>query len=195
MYCRNCGEPILESESKCSACDAINGEGVDYCNVCGGHTTERTDYCRRCGAKLKTIVPKQVRVDRFNEIQRQVKSCKRTQGILKFAIVLSIIAIAVLVLVFIGREQPNNIPEPPSSSTLSPNAYIHETYMRRIGDTYYYSSDISDEVAEYWIQSREILSYILMAVIVLVGTFIDLLVQKSKYKRLLKALKEAKNVL
>ena len=194
MYCRNCGEPISEKEVKCLACNTTNGEGIDYCNICGGYTTERTKYCRGCGAKLRTIVPKKIRAERYKEIVKQVNVCKKKQSFFKAAVTLSIIIIAVLVVIIAVREEPDNIPEPPNRSTLSPNTFYHDEFLR-VGDTYYYSSDISEEVAEYWIQNRKILGYVIISVLVLISTFIGLFLEKSKYKKLLVVLKEAKNVL
>ena len=80
MYCRNCGEPISESATRCSACNTMKGEGVDYCHNCGGYTTERIDFCRGCGAKLKTIVPQKIKLERYKQIQKQVNACKKVQG-------------------------------------------------------------------------------------------------------------------
>ena len=62
MYCRNCGEEILEKELICKKCDTKRGEGVNYCHNCGRRTSDRMDYCHNCGAKLSKIIP---------QIQRQ----------------------------------------------------------------------------------------------------------------------------
>ena len=188
MYCRNCGEPISESSTRCSACNTIKGEGVDYCQNCGGYTTERTDFCRGCGAKLRTVVPQKIKVERYKQIQKQVNFCKKVQGILRFFVIGSIIVTVVLVIALVFRNQPNNISDP------------FYTYSLEFGeDEIYQPNDYMNyadaNVQEYWAQSRQLIAYIVMSFIVFVGTSIDLLIQKSKYKKLLKALKEAKNVL
>lgn len=188
MYCRNCGESISESAIQCPECNTIKGEGADYCQNCGGYTTERTEFCKHCGAKLRTIVPQKIRMERYNQIQKKVNSCKKRQGILKFFVIGSIIAIVVLIMIFVFREQPNNIPDPFYTYTLE----FGEDKIYQPSDYMMYADA---NVQTYWAQSRQLLSYIAMSFIVFAGTSIDLLIQKSKYKKLLKALKEAKNVL
>lgn len=194
MYCRECGKQITDNTLTCGQCGTKRNEGVNFCQNCGYHTSERTDYCQHCGAKQNTIIPLKVKKERVMALQKQLKTSNKVQRILKFFVVGSVIATIILIMLFVFRPQPDNIPEPPNSSTLSPNAYVHDS-LQRVGNTYYYSSDISDDVVEYWIQSRQIIGYIVMSVLVFIGTSIDLLIQKSKHKKILKALKEAKNVL
>ena len=188
MYCRNCGVTISEKSTRCSACDTINGEGVNYCQNCGGHTTERTDFCRGCGAKLRTIVPQKIKVERYQHIQKQVNACKKIQGILKFCVIGSTIVTVVLVMALLFREQPDNIPNPFFTYTLE----IGEDKIYQPRD---YMNYADANVQEYWAQSRQLIVYIVMSFIVFTGVSLDLLIQKSKYKKLLKALKEAKDVL
>ena len=188
MYCRSCGEPISEKAIKCLECNTVNGEGVDYCPYCGGYTTELTEFCRKCGAKLKTILPQRVKIERYNEIVKQIKSCKKIQGILKFFIIGSVVATVLFAMILVLREEPSNIPDPFYTYTLE----FGEDKIYQPSD---YMNYADDNVQEYWAQGRQLISYIIMSFIVFVGTFIDLLIQKSKYKKLLKALKEAKNVL
>lgn len=194
MYCRNCGAVINDTDRVCSKCSTKKNEGTKFCQNCGYHTTVKTEFCLNCGAKQRTIVPQKIRNDRIAKLQKQEKLNKKLQKILKFVVVGSAITAVLLILILVLRPQPDNIPDPPNIGTLSPNSFIHDSFLR-VGDTYYYSSDISDDVAEYWIQSRKIISYIVVSLIVFFGTFIHLLVEKSRYKKILKALKEAKNVL
>lgn len=194
MYCRACGNKINDSDIACHQCGVKKGEGFNYCQSCGYYTTQKTEYCSHCGAKQRTIIPLKVKKERVVALQKQIKASSKVQSILKFFVVGSAIVTVILIMILVLRPQPDNIPEPPNSATLSPNTYVHDSLLR-VGDTYYYSSDISDDVVEYWLQSRQIISYIIMSVLVFIGTFIDLLIQKSKYKKILKALKEAKNVL
>ena len=194
MYCRNCGEAIAESSTKCLMCNTINGEGVDYCCNCGGYTTEKTEFCKKCGMKLKTIVPRNLREERVNETQKKVDKYKKIQDILKALIGVSVFIVVVLVCVFVLGEQPDDIPEPPAYSDLSPNASVHDGFIK-VGNTYYYESEISSDVAEYWVKNREILDCIVVLAFFCVGTFVDLLIIKNKYKKLIKELEEGKNVL
>lgn len=180
MYCRECGNEISVNTISCSKCGTKRNEGTKFCQNCGYHTTERTEFCRNCGAKQNTIIPQKVKQERVIALQKQAKATKKVQSILRFFVIGSAVATLVLILALVLRPEPNNIPEPPSSTSLSPNSFIHDS-MQRVGDTYYYSSDISDDVAEYWVQSRQIISYIFMAILVFIGTSIDLFVQKSKY--------------
>ena len=64
------------------------------------------------------------------------------------------------------------------------------------GNTYYYdSSYVSDEVVEYWVQGRALIGYIVCSFVVFIVSLVNKLLWKKKYKRLVVALKEAKNVL
>lgn len=191
VYCRNCGTVMNDVDRLCSKCSTKRDEGTKFCQNCGYHTTIKTEYCSNCGAKQKTIVTQKMKNDRFAELQEKEKATKKVQNIIKFFMFISAIAAVLLVLILVFRPQPDNIPDPPNSGTLSPNSFIHDSFLS-VGDTYYYSSDISKDVAEYWVQSRNIISYIVTSLIVFIITFIESLVLKSKYKKIRKALKEAK---
>lgn len=123
--------------------------------------------------------------DRIAELQKQEKKTKKAKSILKFLMVGSVIATVLLILILVLRPQPDNIPDPFYSYTLEFGADT----ISQPSDYMHYADG---NVQEYWQQSREIISYIVISLIVFIITFIDLLVQKSRYKKIVKALKGAK---
>lgn len=123
--------------------------------------------------------------DRIAELQKQEKKTKKAKRILKFLMVGSVIATVLLILILVLRPQPDNIPDPFYSYTLEFGADT----ISQPSDYMHYADG---NVQEYWQQSREIISYIVISLIVFIITFIDLLVQKSRYKKIVKALKGAK---
>ena len=185
MYCRECGNQMPENALKCPECGTRRGEGFDFCNHCGEYTTERMEYCRHCGAKLDTIVPQKILKERALDLQKRVKSAKTMNKILKFICVGSVALMVLLILILVLRPEPSNIPSPRKSDELL-----------RVGNTYYYdSSYVSEEVAEYWVQGRALISYIVCSFVVFIVSLVNKLLWKKKYKKLVVALKEAKNVL
>ena len=90
-----------------------------------------------------------------------------------------------LILILVFRPEPSNIPDPRKSDELL-----------RVGNTYYYdSSYVSKEVAEYWAQGRALISYIVCSFVMFIISLVSKIAWKKKYKKLVVALKEAKNVL
>lgn len=185
MYCRECGNQISDNTLKCPDCGTNAGEGFDFCGNCGQYTTERMVHCRHCGAKLNTIVPKKILKERVMDLQKRVKSAKKINSILKFVCMGSVVVMVLLILVLVLRPQPDSIPDPRKSDE-----------FLRVGNTYYYdSSYISTEVAEYWAQGRALIGYIVCSFVVFISSLVNKLSWKKKYKKLVMALKEAKNVL
>lgn len=193
MYCRECGNQIPDNALRCPDCGTKTGEGISYCQNCGNLTSFKTEFCFHCGAKLKNIMTQKMKNERLAELQKKAKFNKKLMKIEKFIAAVGIVVAVVCIAVLVLRPEPANIPDP-SSMYMSPNASIHDS-MQRIGNTYYYSSNISDEVAEYWVQSRALISYIILSVFMAFVSFIGFLIQKSAYKKIIKAIKEAKNVL
>lgn len=185
MYCRECGNQISDNSVSCSKCGTQKGIGVSFCQMCGFHTSEKMEYCLNCGAKLHNVVSPKMKKDRLLDLQKKTKSAKRMNNILKFICVGSVVVAIILILILVLRPEPSNIPDPRKADE-----------FLRVGDTYYYdSSYISQEVAEYWVQGRALISYIICSFFVFIIALVNKLLYKSKYKKLLKALKEAKNVL
>lgn len=185
MYCRNCGNEMPDNALKCPDCGTKRGEGIDYCDNCGQYTTEKIVHCRHCGAKLNTIVPQNILKERALDLQKRAKSTKKMDNILKFICISSIVVSVLLILVLVLRPEPNNIPDPRKSDE-----------FLLVGDTYYYdSSYISEEVAEYWAQGRALISYIVCSFFIFIVALVNKVSCKKRYKKILKALKEAKNVL
>lgn len=123
--------------------------------------------------------------DRIAELQKQEKKTKKAKSIVKFVMLASAIATVLLILILVLREQPDTIPEPFYT-------YTHEFGADTISQPSDYMHYADSAVQEYWQQSREIISYIIISLIVFIVTFINLLVQKSRYKKIVKALKGAK---
>lgn len=193
MYCRECGNPLPESAITCPNCGTRKDEGANYCQNCGFHTTEKTDYCLSCGAKQRTIVSQKMKENQMNNLRKSAKFHRTMLKINKVVALLSIISIVILVFILIVRPVPENIPDI-STVKMSPNTYIHESpYMMKIGDTYYYDiSVISEELANYWIQGRTLLSYIILSLFISFVSFIELIIQRCKYKKILRRIKEVK---
>lgn len=191
MYCRECGNPLPESAITCPNCGTRKDEGANYCQNCGFHTTEKTDYCLSCGAKQRTIVSQKMKENQMDNLRKSAKFHRTMLKINKVVALLSIISIVILVFILVVRPVPENIPDI-STVKMSPNTYIHESpYMMKIGDTYYYdTSVISEELANYWIQSRTLLSYIILSLFISFVSFIELIIQRCKYKKILRRIKE-----
>lgn len=185
MYCRECGNTVPDTALKCLECGTRRDEGTKFCQNCGFYTTIKTEFCLKCGAKQRTIVSQKMKNDRIAELQKQVKMNKKVQKILKLVVAGSAIAAVLLILILVLRPQPDNIPAPFYTYTL-------EFGADNISQPSDYLRYADSNVQEYWLQSRNIIGYIAISLIVFIGTFIDLLVQKSKYKKILKALKETK---
>lgn len=189
MYCRSCGNELSPTASVCIKCRTPRGEGVNYCHNCGYHTTINTIHCSDCGAKQRTIITQQMKKAKLDEIQKKVKHHQLMMKIGKVMSIISILAFVILFVVLEARPEPDNIPDI-EDMNFSSNGFIHDGFLRA-GDTYYYdSSIISDEVAEYWVQGRTLIMYMVFAVFIFIGSFIDYLVQKSAYKKVLKKAKE-----
>lgn len=191
MYCRNCGSEISDNAVSCSTCKTKTGEGINYCANCGFHTNIKTEFCLQCGAKQRTVVSQKMKDDQMNDLKKRVKFHRTMLKISKVITLLSIISIVILVFILVARPVPDNIPDI-STVKMSPNTFLHESpYMMRIGDTYYYdTSVISEELANYWIQSRALLSYIITSLFVFFISFIEVIVQRHTYKKILRRIKE-----
>ncbi len=174
MYCRTCGNQMSETATICNQCKTKAGEGTKFCRMCGYHTNINTEFCSNCGAKQ--IVTQQTKLTKINQLQRQAKTEKKFMKIEKvFAVVGFILAIA-LVVVMVIRPQPEM------------NGYVAQPWLSN-KVVYGY------EVQSYWAESRELLLYAFMSLLMSIGSLISYFVQKSKYKKILKAIKEAKDVL
>ena len=171
MYCRNCGVNMPDQALICAKCGTPKGEGANYCQHCGFLTTEKTEHCRRCGAKQTTKIPQRVKNEK---IERLAKSLKRNTKLKRIFGWISVgtLLIAIAMFAYMAlRPEPANIPEFGTAS------------MTRVGDTYFYDSSlISDEVAEYWVQGRELLMGSLGYLFISFATFICFLVYKHSCK-------------
>lgn len=188
MYCRSCGNKIAENAVKCPKCGTRAGEGVEFCQNCGFHTNERTEFCLHCGAKQKNILPKKIKEDRVKTLQKQLKTRKNVVRVLRFVTIGSILIAVICFIMVVFRETPQNIPEPFVQYSLewgTDSVSVPSDYMPYA----------DRNVQEYWEQGRKLIGGMLLSIVVAIIAFIDLLIQKARYKRIQKALKEAKNVL
>jgi len=187
MYCRECGNKLSENAVSCSHCGTNKNEGANYCQNCGFHTTVKTDFCANCGAKQKTIIPQKVKNAQKVVLQKQLKFNQTWLRIERIIAVLGIVSAVVLFAVLILRPEPDNIPDP-SNMYISPNTFIHDA-MHRIGNSYYYDdSYISQDVAEYWVQGRELILCIVLSLFISVSAFINSIFHKHKCKKIKKNL-------
>lgn len=176
MYCRNCGNTILSNEMTCRKCGVTKNEGTKFCQTCGYFTNEKTEFCSNCGAKQKTIITQKMKVEKLQELLKQAKTCKTFMKLEKWcSIGLLILAIGLFVY-SVTRPAPDD---------------YSVSIMQGTGTTWHNDPN----VLFYWRESQEHLIYILSCLVGAFGSFLGYLAEKSKYKKIIKAIKEAKNVL
>lgn len=183
MYCRNCGKEIPDNAVFCNICKTKKGEGTKFCHACGFRTSIKTEFCINCGAKQKTIVTQKMTNEKVEQLQKYARSCSAFMKIAKTVALISIIIAAILFIVMAVRPSPDNVPDPNT-------AYFREG---EFFDDYIYSADYN--VQEYWIQGRKLFMYIGFSLFVFIDSIIVYFVEKRKYKKTMKTIKEEKNVL
>lgn len=191
MYCRACGNQVSDNDSVCAECGTKIGEGTKFCQTCGFHTSLKTEFCFQCGAKQKTVITQQMKEEKIEHLQKQALSTKRSLKMLRFFMFGSILMTAILFIVLVGRKSPDNIPQP--FVVVENEGTIPSNYSVKAPSDFIYYAD--GNVQEYWMQSRKIISYMVISLFVLIFSFVDSLLHKKRYKKLLNQLKEAKNVL
>lgn len=55
MYCRNCAEPLADSDIVCPVCGYAVGTGFNYCGSCGTPTEPGELVCQLCGNSVNAI--------------------------------------------------------------------------------------------------------------------------------------------
>lgn len=174
VYCRACGNHMSEKDMICNECKTKAGEGTRYCRACGYHTNIDTEFCSNCGAKQ--VVTQQTKINKVNLLVKQAKNEKKFMKIEK---IISIVGFSFAILFFVimvARPQPEM------------NGFVAQPWLSN-KVVYGY------EVQSYWAESRQLLAYSFMSLLMSICSLISYFVQKSKYKKLLKAIKEAKDVL
>lgn len=53
MFCRNCGNEVVEKAVACMKCGLAPHDGNKFCNECGKATAERAIVCVSCGVSLE----------------------------------------------------------------------------------------------------------------------------------------------
>lgn len=53
MFCRNCGEQLVENQAVCLKCGVAVGNGKSYCKYCGAAVNENAAICLSCGCKIE----------------------------------------------------------------------------------------------------------------------------------------------
>ena len=61
MYCRNCGERILDEQEFCHKCGIKAGDGNNFCPKCKKRSTPADKFCGGCGISLLNT-PKIVKI-------------------------------------------------------------------------------------------------------------------------------------
>lgn len=134
--------------------------------------------CEMC-FRQQNIVTKQVNEKSLKALQKQAQSIAHTRKILKCIMLIGILMIVILIIMLLCRDNPTNIPD--------------AFYTGRVYSDYMYYAEAN--VQEYWAQSRQIISCIFTMLLVVIGTFIYSMTQKKKYKKIIRQIKEIKNVL
>lgn len=52
MFCRNCGNELLEGAEFCTSCGANPLKGNKFCNACGVEVRPEAEVCVKCGVRL-----------------------------------------------------------------------------------------------------------------------------------------------
>ena len=60
MFCRNCGQELLEMREICLNCGAKPSAGCNFCPACGAQTVPQDNACLKCGAKLANAVAEEI---------------------------------------------------------------------------------------------------------------------------------------
>ena len=55
MYCRNCGNEMVDNAVVCVKCGVAAGQGISYCPQCGVQTPPAATFCTNCGVALQNI--------------------------------------------------------------------------------------------------------------------------------------------
>lgn len=176
MYCRECGNQMPDTMVMCDKCGTKKGEGVRYCQTCGYHTSEQTQFCFNCGAKQRNIITRKMQDAKIAELNKQAKTSRTFMRMEKLC---SILFLGLAVAIFIY-----------SVTRPAPEDYSI-SIMQGTGTMWHNDPN----VLFYWKESQEHLVYILTLLGGAFCSFVGFLVEKSRYKKLLKAIKEAKNVL
>jgi RNA polymerase subunit RPABC4/transcription elongation factor Spt4 len=54
MFCRNCGNEVVERAEICLKCGAKPLSGFGFCQTCGAVTSQQQEICIKCGVRLKS---------------------------------------------------------------------------------------------------------------------------------------------
>lgn len=172
MYCRNCGAAMNDMDRVCPKCNTKKGEGINFCQMCGYHTSIKTKFCLNCGAKQKIIVTQQMKAEHLELLHKQAKTTKLFMKVDKvFAIVGLLLAIMLFVFL-ISRPEPD--------------------FGNSISIPYWSKVVYGYDVQIYWAQGRKIVAYMCLSLLLSVSSVVSFFVQKSKYKKIMKLIKEEK---
>lgn len=56
MFCKNCGNQMVDSAVVCVKCGVAAGQGTNFCQNCGAQTIPGAAVCTACGSALTTVV-------------------------------------------------------------------------------------------------------------------------------------------
>ena len=59
MYCRNCGQQVLDKAEFCTKCGQRPRAGTRHCWSCGAETLPQTEICVKCGVRLTSTGDKE----------------------------------------------------------------------------------------------------------------------------------------
>lgn len=141
------------------------------------------EYCLNCGVRQRTIAILQMDSHKIAQLQNHAKIRQKSMKNAKTAAIVSIAIALFLIILFVIRPHPANIPQP----------NIDNAQVGAFGYDFYYSADYN--VQRFWKESRKLMVYIFLCICVCIGSFIVYLIQKKKYKKLVNIIKEAENVL
>lgn len=56
MFCRNCGNPMAETDAVCARCGCAKDTGFGFCRHCGQMTDPDSTACPSCGCTEEVVV-------------------------------------------------------------------------------------------------------------------------------------------
>ena len=57
MFCKNCGNQMIDGAAVCVKCGVAAGRGNTYCPTCGAENSPNAAFCLKCGVALNNVAP------------------------------------------------------------------------------------------------------------------------------------------
>ena len=57
MFCKNCGNQMVDTAAVCVNCGVAAGQGTNYCQYCGAQLSPGAAFCTGCGSPAAVKAP------------------------------------------------------------------------------------------------------------------------------------------